>query len=142
MQGRPEHTGRRRWPWLCRWVTANIETSLKHWFGDVEVVRDGEVQPDPADKYIIGFHPHGCYPTGGSKGAGRTAEFQGGELVSFWSNCLLVATVWIPAALTTGRICKPHVLLEAYIMAAMVLHAFVMLPEDRIYQEKLPAHDA
>lgn len=71
LQGRPEHSGRRRWPWLCDWISANMESSLTHWFGHVRVVRHGSAPLKPeTDKYILGFHPHGLYPTGEHPGIG------------------------------------------------------------------------
>ncbi|KIY91454.1 hypothetical protein MNEG_16510 [Monoraphidium neglectum] len=35
------HTGCREWPWLLRWFSENVERSLAHWFGSVQVVYDG-----------------------------------------------------------------------------------------------------
>jgi len=63
-QGRPEHNGRRRWPALCDWTSRHIEGSLAHWFGGVRVLRHGSAPTSAEKKYILGFHPHGLYPTG------------------------------------------------------------------------------
>lgn len=41
-----------------------METALKAWFGNVEVVREGNTPLDPADKYIFGYTPHGLFPIG------------------------------------------------------------------------------
>lgn len=41
-----------------------METALKAWFGNVEVVREGSTPLDPADRYIFGYTPHGLFPIG------------------------------------------------------------------------------
>ncbi len=41
-----------------------METALKAWFGNVEVVREGTTPFDPQDKFIFGYAPHGLFPIG------------------------------------------------------------------------------
>lgn len=41
-----------------------METALKAWFGNVEVVREGTTPFDPQDKFIFGYTPHGLFPIG------------------------------------------------------------------------------
>lgn len=43
----------------------NAETSIKNWFGHVEVIADDpSVKFDINKKYVFGYHPHGLYPMG------------------------------------------------------------------------------
>lgn len=56
--------GRREWPWAQLWINQNIETSLKAWFGSVEVVRESSEPLDPNERYIFGYTPHGLFPIG------------------------------------------------------------------------------
>ena len=56
--------GRREWPWAQLWINQNIETSLKAWFGSVEVVRESWEPLDPNERYIFGYTPHGLFPIG------------------------------------------------------------------------------
>lgn len=63
-RGQPQHTGCRRWTWLCSWFSANVERALVHYFGSLEVVRQGDAQIDANKSFVFGFHPHGMYPTG------------------------------------------------------------------------------
>ncbi|GLC40901.1 hypothetical protein PLESTM_001123800 [Pleodorina starrii] len=113
LRGHPAHSGCRRWSWLCRWFSAEVEGSLAWWSGRLEVIRDfpgtahqaadrieelerkrereqrrklerkrGPQQqqqqqqqegcreapaapaPPARRRYVLGFHPHGLYPTG------------------------------------------------------------------------------
>ena len=50
--------GRREWAPIQKWCHKNMETALKAWFGNVEVVREGTTPLDPNDRYIFGYTPH------------------------------------------------------------------------------------
>ena len=56
--------GRREWAPIQKWCHKHMETALKAWFGNVEVVREGTTPLDPEDKYIFGYTPHGLFPIG------------------------------------------------------------------------------
>ena len=56
--------GRREWAPIQEWCHKHMETALKAWFGNVEVVREGNTPLDPGDKYIFGYTPHGLFPIG------------------------------------------------------------------------------
>ncbi|GFR51674.1 hypothetical protein Agub_g14116, partial [Astrephomene gubernaculifera] len=94
LRGHPAHTGCRRWQWLCRWFGRVVEGSLAWWSGSLTLIRDfpgtadqaaeealrrqqreeggeeeGGVEQEesgqqPRRRYVLGFHPHGLYPTG------------------------------------------------------------------------------
>lgn len=64
LPGSPEHTGRREWAPIQKWCHVNMETALKAWFGNVEVVREGTSRLNPHDKFIFGYTPHGLFPIG------------------------------------------------------------------------------
>ncbi|KAL3152102.1 hypothetical protein ABBQ32_001207 [Trebouxia sp. C0010 RCD-2024] len=64
LPGAPEHTGRREWAPIQKWCHKHMETALRAWFGNVEVVREGTTPFDPEDKYIFGYAPHGLFPIG------------------------------------------------------------------------------
>lgn len=56
--------GRREWAPIQKWCHKHMETALKAWFGNVEVVREGSTPLDPGDRYIFGYAPHGLFPIG------------------------------------------------------------------------------
>ncbi len=56
--------GCREWPAYRQWIMRTIETSLVAWFGNVEVVRDGDSVFSTDGRYIFGYHPHGLFPIG------------------------------------------------------------------------------
>ena len=56
--------GRREWAPIQKWCHKHMETALKAWFGNVEVVREGTTPFDPQDKFIFGYTPHGLFPIG------------------------------------------------------------------------------
>ncbi|GIL79509.1 hypothetical protein Vretifemale_8826 [Volvox reticuliferus] len=95
LRGHPAHSGCRRWEWLCRWFSREVEGSLAWWAGRLVVIRDfpgtahqvadeleGTCQQQQQHhqhqqamgpstdssgqtrRYVLGFHPHGLYPTG------------------------------------------------------------------------------
>ncbi|GLI68216.1 hypothetical protein VaNZ11_012560 [Volvox africanus] len=98
LRGHPAHSGCRRWEWLCRWFSREVEGSLAWWAGRLVVIRDfpgtahqvaDELEgtcdkqqhhhhhqqqqqdmgtsmnsPGQTRRYVLGFHPHGLYPTG------------------------------------------------------------------------------
>ncbi|DBB16381.1 hypothetical protein WJX82_004098 [Trebouxia sp. C0006] len=64
LPGAPEHTGRRESALIQKWCHKHMETALKAWFGNVEVVREGTTPFDPQDKFIFGYAPHGLFPIG------------------------------------------------------------------------------
>ena len=59
-----DHAGRREWGPIQKWCHINMETALKAWFGNVEVVREGTSKFDPNDRFIFGYTPHGLFPIG------------------------------------------------------------------------------
>lgn len=56
--------GSREWAPIQKWCHKHMEAALKAWFGNVEVVREGNTPLDPEDKYIFGYTPHGLFPIG------------------------------------------------------------------------------
>ncbi|GIL52259.1 hypothetical protein Vafri_8180 [Volvox africanus] len=97
LRGHPAHSGCRRWEWLCRWFSREVEGSLAWWAGRLVVIRDfpgtahqvadelestceqqkqqhhhqqqdemGTMMNSQGQtrRYVLGFHPHGLYPTG------------------------------------------------------------------------------
>lgn len=64
--------GRREWAPIQKWCHKHMETALRAWFGNVEVVREGTTPFDPEDKYIFGYAPHGLFPIGGAPCPGIT----------------------------------------------------------------------
>ena len=58
------YIGRRESALIQKWCHKHMETALKAWFGNVEVVREGTTPFDPQDRFIFGYTPHGLFPIG------------------------------------------------------------------------------